>query len=239
MALPGEEERRAVPQPGQSEGGGREHGLAATGKAAGRGRLLRRGDSGVRTKRVLLVDDDEAVLLSLGSYLEQGGMAVETAADGNAALEMLSGRTIDLVVTDLKMEGMDGIALLAEIRAGKFPCGVFILTGEGNLQRAIEALRLGAEDFLLKPCDMEEMLLRMARFFEKQEALRKIRIYEDILPICMYCKKIRDDTGKKWGEGTWVDMEKYLCRTSGTRLSHGCCPECFEKIKSDWLLGER
>ena len=72
---------------------------------------------------------------------------------------------------------------------------VVILTGQGDMALAIEALRAGADDFLLKPCDLDELILKMERFFERQDAFRKIKIYEKFLPICMYCKKIRDDSG--------------------------------------------
>ena len=98
---------------------------------------------------------------------------------------------------------------------------------------AIEALRLGADDYLLKPCDTDEMLLRVARIFEKQEAFRKVKLYESILPVCMYCKRIRDDSSGNSEAENWMMMEDYLLQKSGTLVSHGCCPACFEKHMDD------
>jgi FixJ family two-component response regulator len=64
-----------------------------------------------------------------------------------------------------------------------------ILTGQADITLAIEALRAGADDFLMKPYDADELILRMERVLEKQEIMKKNRIYEKLIPICMYCKK--------------------------------------------------
>lgn len=108
-----------------------------------------------------------------------------------------------------------------------------ILTGHGNMDRTIEALHCGVDDFIQKPFDAEKPILKMDRFFIKQEAFRKIKIYENFLPICIYCKKIRDDSGTRIGEGKWMCMEEYLCQKSGADLIHGCCPECFATKVND------
>ena len=183
----------------------------------------------MRNKTVLLVDDEQPILQSLGNYLERNAFYVKPAISGEDALaEFRSTTSIDLVITDQVMAGISGLELLKEIKETNHEAGVFIFTGHGNMSLAIEALRLGADDFILKPCDADELLFKMKNFFDKQEALRKIKINEKILPICMYCKKIRDDSGRKLGTGTWMQIEKYLCMKSGARLTHGCCPECFE-----------
>jgi len=102
-----------------------------------------------------------------------------------------------------------------------------------DMESAIEALRLGADDYVLKPCNPEELFLRIESFIEKQEALRTIQLYENILPICAYCKSIRDDTNVVPGKGEWVSVETYISRKSGAMLSHGICPKCFEEHKDD------
>ncbi len=178
-------------------------------------------------KAVLLVDDEQPILQSLGNYLERNALDVKSALSGEDALVDFRTSSFDLVITDLIMTGINGIELLKEIKKINQEAGVFILTGHGNMDRAIEALRCGADDFIQKPCDAEELVLKMDRFFTKQEALRKIKIYEKFLPICMYCKKIRDDSGTQTGKGKWMRMEEYLCLKCGADLTHGCCPECF------------
>lgn len=184
----------------------------------------------MRNKTVLLVDDEQPILKSLGNYLERNAFYVKPTISGEDALaEFRSTSTYDLVITDMVMSGISGLDVLREIKKDNCETGVFILTGHGNMGLAIEALRSGADDFILKPCDAEELIIKMENFFVKQDALKKIKIYEKFLPICMYCKKIRDDRGTERGTGGWLHIEEYLCSKSGAKLSHGCCPECFEK----------
>jgi hypothetical protein len=64
-----------------------------------------------------------------------------------------------------------------------------------------------------------------------QKALDDIQTLEDILPVCVYCKKIRDDSNSAPGKGPWMRMEEFLYRKSGTAVSHGCCPECYQRYK--------
>ncbi len=195
---------------------------------------LQRGET-MRNKAVLLVDDEEPVLISLRNYLERNNFYVKTAKSGEAALAEFRTGVFDLVITDLAMDGISGIEVLQEIKKINAETGVFILTGQGDISLAIEALRSGADDFLLKPCDADELVLRMGRVLEKLEALKKNKIYEKVIPICMYCKKIRDDTGTQYGAGRWRQVEEYLSQKSGADLTHGCCPECYERQKESWL----
>jgi DNA-binding response OmpR family regulator len=191
-----------------------------------------------RNTSVLLVDDDEPILLSLGNYLARNSFDVQTAASGESALSLFRNATFGLVITDLVMGGISGIEVLQEIKKINSETDVFILTGQGDMTRAIDALRLGAADFLLKPCDADELILRMERVLEKQEAQRKIKVYEKFLPICVYCKKIRDDTGARPGTGRWLQLEEYLSQKSGVELTHGCCPECYGRVLKNWQRHE-
>jgi DNA-binding NtrC family response regulator len=191
----------------------------------------------MRNKSILLIDDELPILTSLGNYLEQNAFHVQLAICGKDALvEFHSDHSFDLVITDLVMNDLNGLEILKEIKKINYEIGVFILTGQGKMSLAIEALRAGADDFILKPCDADELIIRMERFFEKQDLLRKIKIYEDFLPICMYCKQIRDDSETEPGKGKWMRIEEYICRKSGTDLTHGCCPECFEAHKAEWKI---
>ncbi len=191
----------------------------------------------MHNKAVLLVDDEQPILKSLSNYLEKNAFDVKQALSGeDALLEFSYTASFDLVITDLVMTGISGLDVLKQIKKANHETGVFILTGHGNMNRAIEALRSGADDFILKPCDAEELICKMERFFEKQDALRKIKIYEKFLPICMYCKKIRDDSDTEPGKGQWINIEEYLCHKSGSDLSHGCCPKCLEQQLISWNL---
>lgn len=178
-------------------------------------------------KNILLVDDEKPIVASLSNYLEKSGFSVQTAVNGEAALARFNSMPFDLVITDFLMGGLNGIELLREIKNNSHETGVFILTGHGDLSLAIDALRSGADDFLLKPCGADTLLYNMTCFFEKQERFRKNALGMKILPICMYCKKIRDDSGVEPGTGKWLLLEEYFYKKCGLELSHGCCPECF------------
>lgn len=190
-------------------------------------------------KTVMLVDDEAAILASLANYLERNEISVTTATCGEDALSLFNAQPFDMVVTDLVMPGMSGLDLLKEIRKYNHGTAVFILTGKGSIDLAVQALRSGADDFIQKPFDVEELLLKMENIFTRQAALKKIPFYEKILPICMYCKKIRDDSGMERGGGRWLQLEDYMLQHSGTALSHGCCPECYhDRINELQILRE-
>jgi len=187
----------------------------------------------LHNKTVMLVDDEAIILKTIASKLQNEGFTVLTASTGLEAIELLHGQIIHMVITDLMMPEMNGIELLKEIKEFNKEIAVIILTGYGDLNSAVDALRLGAEDYLLKPCDLNELLFRMSKCFENQCLREMVQRYEEILPICLECKRIRDDSHSAPGEGQWVSIEQYLTRTAGKQMSHGYCPECGNKILAD------
>ena len=184
----------------------------------------------MQKKKILLVDDELSILDSFAKILAHAGYEVTTAASGEEAITKLQADNFDIVLTDLAMPGIDGLGVLMEAKKqGSHDIGSIIITGYGDMTSAIEALRLGADDYIVKPCNVKELLLRVEKCLEKYDAFRRVKAYENILPICMYCKNIRDDTGTEKGEGKWLLLEEYLHKKSGVNLSHGICPECFRK----------
>lgn len=181
-------------------------------------------------KTILLVDDEAIIRKTLAGKLSDEGYTVLTADGGPAALAYLATTRINLVITDLMMEGMNGIQILEEVKAKNAETGVIILTGYGDLTSAIDALRLGADDYLLKPCDLNELLFRMNKCLEKQSLKQMVKIYEEILPICLGCKKIRDDSNTEHGKGQWLPADQYLAKKSGKNMSHGYCPDCGQEF---------
>jgi len=121
-------------------------------------------------KIILLVEDEETIRTSLAFNLKQSGFQVVTAADGAEGLRRLQKNDIDLVITDLMMEKVGGLQLLREIRKDDQSLPVIILTGYGDLPSAIESLREGADDYLFKPCDLEEILARINHCLAKKQA---------------------------------------------------------------------
>ena len=112
---------------------------------------------------VLLVDDDPAVAKVLGALLSQAGLTTHAARDGKEALAMLERKPVDVVVSDVRMPGMDGMQLLTEVARGWPDVPVILLTAHGTVPLAVEAMKAGAADFVLKPFDREEILFTIRK----------------------------------------------------------------------------
>jgi len=131
--------------------------------------------------KILLIDDDTLVLETTGVALRNRGYDLKTAENGEDALKLLEKENFDLVITDLVMDEIDGIDILKTVKKNHADTMTIIFTGFGNLSSAIEALRLNAEDYLLKPCEIEDMFFRIERCLEKLELKRKIKHSEEAL----------------------------------------------------------
>jgi two-component system sensor histidine kinase/response regulator len=127
--------------------------------------------------RVLIVDDDQALLEALPEALRlrMGGVSVETADSAAAALERIAEREYDAIVTDIKMPGMDGLALLQEIRQQRPDVPTLIITGHGDNDLVVDALRGGAKDFIKKPIDRDYFVAAMYRAIREHVANRRMK----------------------------------------------------------------
>jgi DNA-binding NtrC family response regulator len=187
----------------------------------------------MENNNLLLVDDDPFILEGIGSDLEINGYRVTRASSGETAVDLLEKTDFDLVITDLIMETTGGIQVLKRAKELNPEVQVIILTGYGDLSSAIKAMRNQADDYLLKPCESQEMIFRVKNCLEKQEMTRKINLFHKILPMCRVCKKIRDDSGKKPGTGEWVKIETYINKRSDLDVTSGCCPECAREMTAE------
>jgi len=178
---------------------------------------------------LLLVDDDPFILEGIGEDLESNGYQVTRASSGESAVELLETNHFDLVITDLVMASTDGIQVLKKSKELNSDIQVIILTGFGDIDSAVKALRSQADDFLLKPCESQEMLFRVKNCLEKQELTRKIKLYQKILPMCCVCKKIRDDTNRQPGTGEWIAIEKFINEQAHLDITSSYCPDCAKK----------
>ena len=140
-------------------------------------------------KSILLVDDEEAILTAIGWSLEQNNFQVTTAASGGEALNLLRARPYDLVVTDLVMARVDGVAVLKLAKALYPEIGAIILTGYGGVSSAVQTLQLGADDYLQKPCDIDDLLSKARRSFEKQDLIARLRNQNERLKKEMAARK--------------------------------------------------
>jgi DNA-binding NtrC family response regulator len=193
----------------------------------------------MENKTILLVDDEQLILDSLFRELTSAPLSfdVSLATSGEEAVGMIADRARDLVITDLRMPGLDGYQVLKVAKRKDPHTMVIILTGYADMQSAIDALRLGADDYLQKPCDPDELLFRISNCIGKQDLQRKVALYENILPVCSYCKRIRGDQPGDQDGHRWYTLEEYFVKVRGIRCSHGCCPDCFAKLMPG-ILGE-
>lgn len=184
---------------------------------------------------LLLVDDDPFILEGIGEDLESRGYQVTRANSGDKAVKLLGRSNFDLVITDLVMERTDGIQVLKKSKEIDATIMVIILTGFGDMISAIDALRNQADDYMLKPCESEEIFFRVERCLEKLELARKIRMYQKILPMCCVCKKIRDDRGREPGTGEWIPVEQFIHERANLDITSSYCPVCAQKTMTEFI----
>src|SRR2546422_11594788 len=127
--------------------------------------------------RVLIVDDDAALLQALPEALRlrMREVTVDTAESAAAALDRIAARDYDAIVTDIKMPGMDGLALLAQIRGRRPDTPILIITGHGEHDLAVHALRAGAYDFIQKPIDRDRFVASLHRAIEMHALSRRVK----------------------------------------------------------------
>ena len=126
-----------------------------------------------RQFKVLLVDDEPAILDLLGLALSAQGYDVTFASDGESALEVLSSKGFDLVVTDLHMGPVDGLVVLKSAKKLNPTTSVYVMTGDRDPNLVSESLRLGADDFLSKPFSFMDLLRRVANLHSNSEPVRQ------------------------------------------------------------------
>ena len=124
--------------------------------------------------RVLLVEDEANMVRTLVRILERRGLQVLTAANGSEALAVLDQEPVDLMITDLNMPVMDGMTLLRELQDRTRKPSIIVLTGYGTVKSAVEAMKLGASDYLIKPYDTDELLIVIERQLEVRELRREV-----------------------------------------------------------------
>src|SRR5499433_3108662 len=118
---------------------------------------------------ILVADDEPGVRESLAEVLRDAGYVVETAADGRAALAALAAQDFGVIITDLRMPGADGLAVLKAARESSPQTLVLVMTAHGSVDTAVDALRSGATDYMLKPVVFDELLAKVERLLEHRQ----------------------------------------------------------------------
>ena len=194
--------------------------------------------------RILVAEDDAVTRKLLESTLSRLRLDVIAVADGNAAwnaLETLKGKDApELALLDWMMPGLEGIQILRRLRTtpGFELLYVILLTSRTDKEDVAYGLAAGANDYIAKPFDPSELEARVrvgermvklqrslaARVAELEVALAHVQRLQGLLPICSYCKKVRNETNY------WEQVDSYLTSHSDVQLTHGICPQCMETM---------
>ncbi len=190
--------------------------------------------------RVLLAEDEPLSRHMVTRLLEGWGYEVQVVHDGSEAVKILqASEGPRLAILDWMMPGLDGVEVCRLIRANENEEYVYIilLTAKKQKQDVVTGLESGADDYITKPFDRDELHSRVMagqrivelksalahKVVELEEALEHVKKLQGLLPICMHCKKIRDDSH------TWHRLETYIEEHSSAMFSHALCDECLAK----------
>ncbi len=197
--------------------------------------------------RILIAEDDPVSRRLLQAALIKWGYEVIVTANGKEAWQALhSPAAPSLLILDWLMPEMDGVEICREARKSEALKSAYIilLTSRGSKDDIVKGLEAGADDYVTKPFDHGELRARVQvgsrvvqlqtaladRVLELEEAIASVKTLQGLLPICCYCKKIRDDGNY------WHRVESYIAGHANVRFSHGICPDCSEKLKADLNL---
>ena len=133
--------------------------------------------------KILLVDDETVFTQNMAKLLTSRGYVVTAVNSGDAAIQELEQKDFDVVVLDLKMPGMDGITTLKEIKKLGLFTETLILTGHGSIDTALEAIKIGAYDYLTKPCEIDELVGKIEGAWERKDDEIKKDIEEKIQKV--------------------------------------------------------
>lgn len=130
--------------------------------------------------RILIVDDDPEFADSLAEHMSGLGHSVTVAYDGQEGLERFRAGAFHIVLTDLQMPGMDGMALLHEIKRLDSRCVVVLITGFGTVESAVKAIKEGAYDFITKPVKLDEVDVVVNRALEKRHLVKQLDFFRGL-----------------------------------------------------------
>lgn len=190
--------------------------------------------------KILIAEDDPVSRCFLEVTLVKWGYEVSAACDGNQAWQVLQRDPPSMAILDWMMPGIDGAEVCRRIRAVQAPTPVYIimLTAKSDKKDVVEGLDAGADDYITKPFDRQELRARIGvglriaglqknladRVVELETALSRVRQLQGLLPICSYCKKVRDD------QNYWQQVESYISKHSEVEFSHSICPTCYDSL---------
>jgi DNA-binding response OmpR family regulator len=173
-----------------------------------------------------MAEDDPVSARMLQATLSRIGYEPIIARDGTEAWERFDLEPVHVIVSDWMMPGIDGLAFCEKVRARAHTTYTYFIlltannTSSANYELASAA---GVDDFLTKPLDAEAIRIRLRVAERILRYTAEIRQLKEMIPMCVYCHKVRDE------HDYWDRVETYIQKQTGSRFSHGACPECYEK----------
>jgi DNA-binding response OmpR family regulator len=201
-------------------------------------------------KRVLIAEDERVTAHLLSAAVRTWGYEVQVVVDGRQALAVLEGEDPpQIALLDWMLPELDGPEVCRLLRATPRAASTYLilLTSRSARTDVVVGLQAGADEYLVKPVDHEELRARLnagARIIDLQQrlaaqvreleaALSNIRKLTGLLPICAYCKAIRDDSNY------WHRVEEYVTEHSAVTFSHGICPKCLPEVERQMALEQK
>jgi DNA-binding NtrC family response regulator len=151
----------------------------------------------MKGSKILLVDDEVVFTTNMSKLLANRGYRVIAVNSGGAAIRAMQEDDFDVVVLDLKMPGMDGITTLTEIKKLGLFTETLILTGHGSIDTALEAIKLGAYDYLTKPCEIGDLVAKIEGAWEKKDDAQRKDIQDKIQKVVESPSSVFDVFPKK------------------------------------------
>lgn len=176
--------------------------------------------------KVLIAEDDRTSRSVLKGALAKLGYEAVESVDGASAFTALEKTGARIVVSDWVMPDCDGLELCRRVRARTGEAYVYFILLTGKMLGAghyEEAMGEGVDDFLTKPLDVDALRIRLRVAERIVQLTERVRTLEGILPMCAYCRRIRDERGKYHG------LEDYVSDKTPAQFSHGVCPDCAKK----------
>jgi CheY-like chemotaxis protein len=177
--------------------------------------------------KILAVEDDPVARAILHQALLRLGHEVVDAADGAEALRLLEKEPVRVIVSDWMMPEMDGLALCRAVRGrvqADYVYFILLTSRTADVDNQREAIEAGVDDFLSKPLNAQDIWMRLRVAERILRYATEVRQLEAFLPICGYCKKVRDD------QNYWQQIESYINERTGTDFSHSVCPDCYQRV---------
>ncbi|MGL4552934.1 MAG: response regulator transcription factor [Gemmataceae bacterium] len=199
---------------------------------------------------ILVADDDPTYRHLLCRLLKAAGHDTDAASDGVQAWQKIEGAARPLLaILDWTMPAPDGLELCRRVRrrpAGRHVYAI-LLTGRTEREDVLRGLESGADDYITKPCDPQELVARVrigqrmlklqqslaTRVGELEAAMTRVKQLQGLLPMCSYCKAIRSD------EDYWQKVEQYMAAHTGAQFSHRICPPCYTAVIAPQLQAAR